>query len=83
MARQFCKYHPLEPALWYSPKRHIAFCERCVDSGETLGGMGQARCFVSGEELDYLGSANTAQPFWDRLGAFFRFPFRFKFNHKK
>ncbi|AUM14417.1 tetratricopeptide repeat protein [Ketobacter alkanivorans] len=76
MARQFCKYHPLEPALWYSPKRHIAFCERCVDSGETLGGMGQARCFVSGEELDYLGSANTAQPFWDRLGAFFRYPFK-------
>lgn len=76
MARQYCKYHPIEPALWYSPKRHTAYCERCVDSGETLGGLGQARCFISGEELEYLGSANTAVPFWDRLGAFFRFPFK-------
>ncbi len=76
MVRQFCKYHPLEPALWYSPARHVAYCERCVDSGETLGGLGQARCFVSGEELEYLGSANTAQPFWDRLGEFFRYPLK-------
>lgn len=76
MVRQFCKYHPLEPAMWYSTNRHIAYCERCVDSGETLGGLGQAKCLVTGEELDYLGSANTAQPFWDRLGAFFRFPLK-------
>jgi len=76
MVRQYCKYHPLEPALWYSPVRHVAYCERCVDSGETLGGLGQARCFVSGEELDYLGSANTAKPFWDRLGEFFRYPLK-------
>jgi len=52
----------------------MAFCERCVESSETLGGYGQARCLVSGEELDYLGSANLAQPFWDRLDSFFRFP---------
>lgn len=76
MARQFCKYHPLEPALWYSSNRHIAYCERCVDSAETLGGLGQAKCLVTGEDLDYLGSSNTAQPFWDRLGAFFRFPLK-------
>ncbi len=60
--------------MWYNPGRQVAYCERCVDSGETLGGLGQARCFVTGEELDYLGSANTAQPFWDRLGSFFRYP---------
>lgn len=76
MARQFCKYHPLEPAMWYSTQRHIAYCERCVDSGETLGGLGQAKCFTTGEELDYLGSSNTAQPFWDRLGVFFRYPLK-------
>jgi len=58
MSGQYCKYHPLEPALWYSSRRHMAFCERCVESSETLGGYGQARCLVSGEELDYLGSAN-------------------------
>ncbi|MVF10859.1 hypothetical protein FT643_01775 [Ketobacter sp. MCCC 1A13808] len=76
MPRQYCKYHPLEPALWYDPRSHAAYCERCVDSGETLGGVGQAKCYLYGNELTYLGSANTAQPFWERLGAFFRFPFK-------
>lgn len=75
MSRQYCKYHPLEPALWYNPRTHTAYCERCVDSSETLGGLGKAVCYVSGDELQYLGSANTAKPFWDRLGEFFRYPF--------
>lgn len=76
MAKQYCKYHPLEPALWYNPRTHITYCERCVDSSETLGGLGKAVCYLSGDELQYLGSANTAKPFWDRLGEFFRFPFK-------
>lgn len=76
MRRQYCKFHPLEPALWYNPRSHIAYCERCVDSGETRGGLGQARCFLSGDELQYLGSANIAKPFWENLGQFFRYPFK-------
>ena len=76
MQRQYCKFHPLEPALWYNPRSHIAYCERCVDSGETRGGLGQARCFLTGDELQYLGSANTAKPFWEILGQFFRYPFK-------
>ncbi len=74
MSRQFCKYHPLEPALWYNPRTHVPYCERCVDSSESAAGFGTAVCFLTGEELQYLGGANTAQPFWDRLGLFFRFP---------
>ena len=74
MSRQYCKYHPLEPALWYNSRSHVAYCERCVDSSETSAGFGQAICYLNGEDLQYLGSANTAQPFWDRLGQFFRFP---------
>ncbi|HVK98457.1 MAG TPA: hypothetical protein VM553_01530 [Dongiaceae bacterium] len=31
---------------------------------------------MSGDELQYLGSANTAQPFWEILGQFFRYPFK-------
>ncbi len=76
MRRQFCKFHPLEPALWYNSRAHIAYCERCVDSGETRGGLGQARCYLFGDELQYLGSANTAKPFWEILGQFFRYPFK-------
>lgn len=76
MQRQYCKFHPLEPALWYNPRAHMAYCERCVDSSETRGGVGQARCYLSGDELQYLGSANTAQPFWEILGRFFRYPFK-------
>lgn len=76
MRRQYCKFHPLEPALWYNPRSHIAYCERCVDSGETRGGLGQANCYLSGDELQYLGSANIARPFWEILGQFFRYPFK-------
>ena len=74
--RQYCKFHPLEPALWYNTRAHMAYCERCVDSGETRGGLGQARCYLSGDELQYLGSANIAKPFWEVLGQFFRYPFK-------
>ncbi len=76
MQRQYCKFHPLEPALWYNPRAHMAYCERCVDGSETRGGIGQARCFLSGDELQYLGSANTARPFWEILGNFFRYPLK-------
>lgn len=76
MQRQYCKYHPLEPALWYNTRSHTAYCERCVDNGETRGGLGQAHCYLSGDELQYLGSANTARPFWEILGQFFRYPLK-------
>lgn len=76
MQRQYCKFHPLEPALWYNSRSHMAYCERCVDSGETRGGLGQAHCFLSGDELQYLGSANIAKPFWEILGQFFRYPLK-------
>ena len=74
MSRQYCKFHPLEPALWYNTRAHIAYCERCVDGAESAGGFGQARCYLTGDELQYLGSANTARPFWEILGRFFRYP---------
>lgn len=76
MQRQYCKFHPLEPALWYNPRAHMAYCERCVESGESRGGLGEARCFLTGDELQYLGSANIAKPFWEILGQFFRYPFK-------
>lgn len=74
MPRQYCRYHPLEPAMWYNPGNHASYCERCVDSSETRGGVGQAKCYVNGAGLTYLGSAHTAQPFWDRLPAMFKYP---------
>lgn len=74
MPRQYCKYHPLEPAIWYSNRSHNAFCDRCVDSGETRGRTGQAQSFLDGEDLQFLGGANTAKPFWEILGQFFRYP---------
>ena len=75
-SRQYCYFHPLEPALWYHPNTHVLFCERCVDHEETGGGLAQARCFLTGDELTYLGGANTAQPFWQRTGDFFRYPLK-------
>ncbi|OUS28829.1 hypothetical protein A9Q99_10600 [Gammaproteobacteria bacterium 45_16_T64] len=70
----FCKYHPLEPAVWHHERVDEYYCEKCVDSEERSGGMGAATSFLSGEELRFLGGANNAAPFWDILPEIFTYP---------
>ncbi len=75
MKKHYCKYHPLSPALWWSGDYETGYCERCVDYSETAAGSPKAKSFLTGSELEYLGSAHSAVPFWERIPAFFKYPF--------
>ena len=68
---EYCKYHPLSAATWYCPQCDIYTCDTCTN--ETAY-QDQRRCFSCGAELDTLGSAYTAEPFWHHLKAMFRYP---------
>ena len=75
MRKQHCKYHPLAPALWWSDDFQTGYCERCVDYSESAAGSPQAKSFLSGKDLTYLGSAHSAIPFWERIPQLFKYPF--------
>lgn len=73
--RSYCKYHPLEPAIWHNPRPDEFYCEKCVEGDESAGGHGVAKSLTTSEELQYLGSANSAAPFWEILPEIFAYPF--------
>ena len=74
MNKRYCKYHPLSPALWWSEEFQTGYCERCVDYSESSLGSPKAKNFLTGNSLEYLGSAHSATPFWERIPQFFKYP---------
>lgn len=46
-----------------------------MDYSESALGSPKAKSFLTGTELEYLGSAHSATPFWERIPAFFKYPF--------
>lgn len=45
-----------------------------MDYSETNKGSPKAKSFLTGKELEYLGSAHSAIPFWERIPEFFKYP---------
>ena len=70
MSERHCYYHPLEAARWQCRGCQRLLCSRCVPVNDKRTG----HCPLCRAPLRYLGSANTAVPFWNRLGAFFVYP---------
>lgn len=70
---KYCHYHPLSPATWYCPRCHTDTCDCCSDESVNLE---QRHCFQCGAPLESLGSAYTAEPFWEHLTEIFRYPLR-------
>lgn len=72
MDKIYCHYHSAQPATWrcLPCERHYGDC--CVplnaDAPEEW-----PRCALCNERLTFLGAANTAQPFWERIPAFFAY----------
>jgi hypothetical protein len=67
-----CRYHPAQPSTW-----HCAPCQRdygdcCIPLNADAPEL-EAQCALCGGKLRFLGAANTAQPFWQRIPAFFRY----------
>ncbi len=68
-----CHYHPLEPAKWVCGECLIHYCSGCMPDADPRRQHGL--CPHCGRTLRYLGAATEAVPFWQRLSAFFRYPF--------
>lgn len=73
----YCRYHPLETAVWMHPQTHECYCPRCVDRDEDAE-LPAAVSIMGGEPLQYLGSAGDAPVFWDQLNAYMVFPVRWQ-----
>ena len=68
---KYCKYHPTEAATWYCTHCDSRVCDTCTLESE----RGEDRyCCKCGATLESLGSAYTAEPFWERLSETFRYP---------
>ncbi|MDX1634804.1 MAG: hypothetical protein R3280_09220 [Marinobacter sp.] len=68
-----CHYHPAEPAKWHCGECLQHFCTSCMPDADTRRQHGL--CPHCGRTLRYLGAATEVVPFWNRLPAFFRYPF--------
>ncbi|MDV2078852.1 hypothetical protein [Marinobacter xestospongiae] len=70
-----CHYHPGAPAKWHCGDCQIHYCNRCMPDADSKKQHGL--CPRCNRSMRYLGAATAVEPFWNRLGAFFRYPFHF------
>ncbi|WP_100637920.1 B-box zinc finger protein [Marinobacter salexigens] len=68
-----CYYHPGDPAKWHCGECQIHFCSRCMPDADTR--QRRALCPSCSKAMRYMGAATEVVPFWNRIGAFFRYPF--------
>lgn len=70
MDKTYCKYHQSQPATWHCPpcERHFGDC--CIPLNADEPNESPA-CPLCRAPLHFLGAANTAQPFWERIPQFF------------
>lgn len=71
--KQDCHYHPGDPARWHCRQCQIYYCSRCMPDADQR--LRRALCPHCNQTMRYLGSASDLVPFWNRLSAFFRYPF--------
>ncbi|BAN50638.1 hypothetical protein [Metapseudomonas resinovorans] len=72
MDKTLCQYHPAQPATWHCLpcQRHYGDC--CIPLNADAPDDSPA-CPLCRSSLTFLGAANTAQPFWERLPLFFAY----------
>lgn len=72
MEKSLCHYHPAQPATWlcHSCPRHYGDC--CVPLNDDAPDA-PPTCPLCTNRLEFLGAANSAQPFWERIPQFFTY----------
>lgn len=72
MEKTHCHYHSAQPATWHCVpcQRHYGDC--CIPLNEEAPEETPA-CPLCRDPLSFLGAANTAQPFWERIPSFFAY----------
>ncbi len=74
MSRSYCQYHHKEPSVWQCESCNTHLCRSCFPMPPYE--VRPYRCTLCQGRLDYLGSANSAEPFWERMPFFFLYPLR-------
>jgi len=67
-----CHYHSTEPATWRCQPCQRTFGDCCVPLNADASQRNPV-CPLCRNALSFLGAANSAQPFWERLPRFFRY----------
>lgn len=67
-----CRYHPAQPATWHCPPCQRDYGDCCIPLNAEAPEQDPS-CPLCHGPLQFLGAANTAQPFWQRIPAFFRY----------
>lgn len=75
MQIDYCHYHLDQPATWRCTECHRLYCHTCLPLDADEFRTHKAQCAMCNNTLLYLGATNTAQPFWERIGSFFQYPF--------
>lgn len=72
MDKHYCHYHQAQPATWHCGpcERHFGDC--CVPLNADVPEYAPV-CPLCRGQLRYLGAANSAEPFWERLPKFFAY----------
>lgn len=68
----YCRYHPAQPATWHCPACPRDYGDCCV-SLNAEAPEDVPLCALCRDKLRFLGAANTAQPFWQRIAQFFHY----------
>ncbi|MBS3804680.1 MAG: hypothetical protein KGY54_09040 [Oleiphilaceae bacterium] len=68
-----CHYHPGTPAKWHCGDCLMHYCNNCMPDADAR--RQQGFCPRCSDAMRYLGAATEVVPFWNRLPAFFRYPF--------
>ncbi|WP_263144705.1 hypothetical protein [Pseudomonas sp. RIT-PI-AD] len=67
-----CHYHPAQPATWNCAPCQRPYGDCCIPLNADAPDSGPV-CPLCQGALTFLGAANTAQPFWERIPQFFRY----------
>ena len=72
MDKTHCHYHPAQPATWHCPACPRDYGDCCLPQNADATDD-DPRCPLCRGGLTFLGAANSAQPFWERISTFFRY----------
>lgn len=72
MDKTLCRYHPLQPATWECLPCQRSYGDCCIPLNADAPDDAPV-CPLCGGQLQFLGAANSAQPFWERIPRFFAY----------
>jgi tetratricopeptide (TPR) repeat protein len=72
MATDYCKYHPLAPAIWHCTTCHISLCDDC--SAPSSENDAPPLCLLCNQSLTNLQQQAPTLPFWLQSTHFLRLP---------